>query len=115
MPAQPDFEQYARTLQQTMAAAIEEADALAALAAADREVAADVRITIREKLNALETLARQAAAKYVAEHRQQLQDTIRESVLTLVAAKLLNSGESVANIAELLDMPQDFVTNIVKH
>ncbi len=74
MPAQPDFEQYAHTLQLTMAAAIEEAESLAALAAADRAAAADVHITIREKLNDLETLARQAAEKYVAEHRQQLQE-----------------------------------------
>ncbi len=108
----PDFEKYAQTLQQTMAAAIAEAEALSELAAADREAAASVRIIIQEKRNELENLAREAANKYVAEHRKQLQGTIQQEVLISIATKLLNNGESVDNVAELLDVPKEFVATI---
>jgi|GEM_PF-1883599 len=106
MLTQPDFEKYAQTLQETMAAAIAEGEALNKLAAADREAAADVRITIQEKLNALETLGRQAAEKQVHEHRQQLKETIWEDVLNSVAAKLLHNGESADDIAKILDISE---------
>ena len=105
MPTPPDFEKYVQTLQQTMAAAIAEGEALNELAAADREATADLRITIQEKLNELETLGRQAAEKYVHEHRQQLKESIREDVLASMKAKLLEKRESAETITELLDIP----------
>ena len=115
MPANPiDFEKYAQTLQETMAKAIAEAESLAARAAADRDAIAGVRVARQEKLNDLEHQGRQTATNYVTENSRQIKETIRTEIRTLIATKLLNSGQDVPAIAALLEVPEDFVNQAGK-
>lgn len=107
-----NFEEYAQTLQATMAQAIAEAEALAALAGTDREAAADVRVAIQAKLNELDHLAHRTATDYVAAHHKELKENIRSDLFASVAAKLLRRGESAAAIATLLlDVPEESVAS----
>ncbi|MCC6462186.1 MAG: hypothetical protein IT260_17090 [Saprospiraceae bacterium] len=114
MQPTPDFEAYARTLQRVMQAAVDEAESLRDQARAERDAAHADRMSAQDILHELDQAGRIAAQDYVQQHRRELNAQLRLELQALVATKLLNSGQTAAEIAETLQVPAAWVERVQK-
>ncbi len=96
----PDMEAYAAALQRVMAEALVQAEALQAEAAADRAAAAADRDKTNDMLRTWENQALRQVEDSVLTLRQE----VEADVITVVKAKLLNSGKPAAEVERLLQI-----------
>ncbi len=97
------FEQYAETLQKTMADAIAQAEKLAKVTAKNRLAAINDTNRANDLVRDWEFMAQKKAAAFVEKNRKKIRLEIQNDLLRLVALQLKNSGQSPEEIAGWLD------------
>ena len=99
-------EQYAKIMEQTMAAALANMEAIQAEAQKAHVAALDEQAAAREEKRRIEASAQQAAEAYIEQHRQQLEAETRQKTLLSVVKKLLEARRSDAEIRDWLAVPE---------
>ncbi len=114
-PETPDFSQYAQMMQQTMAAAMANVDAVNAEAQKAREAALDELAAAREERQKIENNARLLAEEYAEQHRQKIREEIRQELLEDVVKALLQAGRSGEEIQTWLSVPAELIETARMH
>lgn len=104
-----DQEQFAQMIEQAYKSALESADAIKAVAEADRQAALRELEAAQEARKNAEADGEKIAAAYFEERRAQLMEFSRQELLRQLCRKHLEAGKKPEEIAQWLDVPLDFV------
>ena len=110
-PETPDYGPFAEQMQQAIAAALAQVDALNAEALKMREAAADELAAAREKMREIEDNARQQADAYAEKHRHTIREEIRREIMEDVVKALIMAGRKDEEIQAWLAVPADMITS----
>lgn len=107
-----DQDQFGPLMEKAYRDALDAADAIKAVASADREAAQKELDAAKAAREAIEADTEKVVEAYFAERRAQLITFTQKELLRQLALKHLESGKKAEDIAHWLDVPLDFVTKI---
>lgn len=102
-------EQYAKMMEQTMAAALANMETIQAEAQKAHATALDLQADAREEKRRIEASAQQVAEAYIEKHRQQLAEETRQKTLLSVVKNLVEAGRLDAEIRAWLAVPDSML------
>ena len=105
-------EDYAKILQQSMAAALANVDAMQAEARKAHEAALDELAAARDTRKQIEADARNLAEQQVEKYYLEIKEKIREQTLREVTKALLNAGKTTGEIQQWLDLQPEFIEDV---
>lgn len=112
---EPELPDYAAMLQQSMAAALAQVDALRDEVAREQERVADELAEARAERRKIEEDARQLAEADFAKHRTALEERMRRELYDEVIRRLLLAGNADNVVQRWLDVPEKQVQYVRRH
>lgn len=107
-----DYSQYAQIMQQSMAAALANVDAMQAEVRKTQEAALDELAAARETRQQIEAEARNIAEQQVEAYYLEIKEKIQQQTLRKVTESLLNAGRAPEEIQTWLDVQPEFVEEV---
>lgn len=104
--------QYAKIMEQTMAAALANMETIQAEAQKAHAAALDLQADAREEKRRIEASAQQVAEAYIEKHRQQLAEETHQKTLLSVVKNLVAAGRSDAEIRAWLAIPDSMLEDV---
>lgn len=101
--------QYAKMMEQTMAAALANMETIQAEAQKAHAAALELQADAREEKRRIEASAQQVAEAYIEKHRQQLAEETHQKTLLSVVKNLVEAGRSDAEIRAWLAVPDSML------
>ena len=111
MPDPEDLTEQAELFHQSMKEALAHVESVADEARKAHELAVDNQIAAKAELQRIKNEAEKIAENYIDEHRQRLEEEIRNAELLKITKKMILDGHLAPDIYRWLEIPQKMVAN----